>query len=123
MDEGGSAEARGAGSAGSVNKRRSGRTFCRPGPTVTASRASGCRSVTTGDVALPFRIGDDLKEMNSAELLMRYRDTGSDEAFTELVRRYTDLVFSVAKRRLGNAALAEEAAQVVFMRFAQVRPR
>src|SRR5687767_2062235 len=61
--------------------------------------------------------------MNSAELLTRYNQGGSEEPFGELVRRHADLVFSVAKRRLGSAALAEEAAQIVFMRLASSKPR
>jgi hypothetical protein len=73
--------------------------------------------------SLPFLSGDDLREMNSAELLAQYRDKGSEEAFAELVRSYTSLVFSVAWRRLGSAALAEEAAQAVFARFAQAKPK
>jgi RNA polymerase sigma factor (sigma-70 family) len=72
---------------------------------------------------LPFQIGADLREMNSAELLARYRDDTSEEAFAELVQRYADFVFSVAKRRLGRAELAEEAAQVVFLRLATTKPR
>jgi RNA polymerase sigma factor (sigma-70 family) len=61
--------------------------------------------------------------MNSAQLLTRFCKTGSNEAFTELVRRHSDLVFSIAKRRLGSAALAEEIAQVVFVRLARIRPQ
>ena len=61
--------------------------------------------------------------MNSAELLTRYSEGGSEEAFGELVRRHADLVFSVAKRRVSSAALAEEAAQIVFMRLASIKPR
>jgi len=38
------------------------------------------------------------------------------------MRRYTDLVFSVAKRRLGNVALAEEVTQTVFIRLAKAVP-
>lgn len=51
-------------------------------------------------------------------LLERFRDTRSDAAFTSLVRRYLPMVFEVARRRLGSAALAEEAAQCAFTRLA-----
>src|SRR5687767_8424691 len=60
--------------------------------------------------------------MNGTELLKQFREQRSEQAFAELVRRYTDLVFSVAKRRLNNAALAEEAAQSVFLRLANTAP-
>ena len=73
--------------------------------------------------ALLFCDGDDSGTMNSAELLARYREEGSEEAFAEIVRRYAGLVLSVAKRQLGSPALAEEAAQVVFARLAERGPR
>jgi hypothetical protein len=49
-----------------------------------------------------------IQVMKSDELLTAYRERGSEEAFAELVGRYTNLVYSVAVRRLGNSALAEE---------------
>lgn len=61
--------------------------------------------------------------MNGALLIAKYRDAGSEEAFADLVRGYTDFVFSVAKRRLQSAALAEEAVQEVFVRLARLKPR
>ncbi len=60
--------------------------------------------------------------MNGSELLRTFREQRSEQAFAELVRRYTDLVFSVAKRRLNNAALAEETTQSVFLRLAHTAP-
>jgi RNA polymerase sigma factor (sigma-70 family) len=60
--------------------------------------------------------------MNAADLLSEFRLRRSEAAFAELVRRFSDLVFSVAKRRLNNAALAEEAAQSVFLRLAKSAP-
>src|SRR5881396_3042738 len=52
--------------------------------------------------------------MQDAELLRDYITSGSDAAFTELVDRYVDFVYSTARRQLGDAQLAEEVAQVVF---------
>src|SRR5437870_6368643 len=57
--------------------------------------------------------------MNGADLLADYRRTGSEGAFSELVGRYTNLVYSIAKRRLSNGALAEEVTQTVFTRLAK----
>ena len=55
-------------------------------------------------------------EMNGPELLAAYKSRRSEDAFTELVRSYTNLVYSVAKRHLPEGALAEEATQTVFLR-------
>ena len=61
--------------------------------------------------------------MNEAELLLAFRKERSEEAFAELVRRYANLVYSVAKRRLANAALAEDITQIVFIRLAKSPPK
>jgi RNA polymerase sigma factor (sigma-70 family) len=61
--------------------------------------------------------------MNGPELLRQYREHGSENAFSELVRRFGDLVYSVAKRRLEQRAVAEEVAQTVFTRLAKAAPR
>ena len=58
--------------------------------------------------------------MNGADLLAEFRRTGAESAFGELVRRYTALVFSVAKRRLGNEAMAQDVVQTVFIRLASI---
>ena len=53
--------------------------------------------------------------IDDIELLRRYQDEGSNEAFADLVRRYIDLVFAVALRKVGgDAHLAQEVAQNVF---------
>jgi RNA polymerase sigma factor (sigma-70 family) len=61
--------------------------------------------------------------MNGTELLADFREHRSDGAFTELVRRYTNLVYAVASRRVANVALAQEATQLVFIRLAQAAPK
>ena len=60
--------------------------------------------------------------MNGTDLLADFRSTRSEGAFSELVRRYASLVYSVAKRRLSNGSLAEEVTQVVFTSFAHAAP-
>lgn len=48
------------------------------------------------------------------ELLRNYALQGSEEAFTELVRRHCDLVWAAARRVSGNADAAHDVAQMVF---------
>ena len=55
-----------------------------------------------------------------AELLRQYTVTGSEDAFTELVRRYLPLVYSAALRQVcGDQSLAKDVAQTVFVDLAR----
>src|SRR2546425_144532 len=50
-----------------------------------------------------------------AQLLRRYAEAGSESAFSELVSRHIDLVYSAALRQVGgDAHLAQDVAQTVF---------
>lgn len=60
--------------------------------------------------------------MNGIELLAEYRVARAESAFNELIRRYTNLVYSVAKRRVNDATLAQEVTQIVFIRLAKTPP-
>jgi len=61
--------------------------------------------------------------MDAAELLRRYVEDRSQEAFTELVRGNLDLVYSAALRQLdGDSHGAQEAAQAVFTDLARKAP-
>jgi RNA polymerase sigma factor (sigma-70 family) len=60
--------------------------------------------------------------MNATELLAEFRKSRAESAFSELVRRYTNLVYSVARRRLSDTSLVQEAVQTVFIRLARVVP-
>ncbi|MCI0540296.1 MAG: hypothetical protein L0Z50_34265, partial [Verrucomicrobiales bacterium] len=52
-----------------------------------------------------------------SELLGLYARTASEEAFSELVRRHLDLVYSAALRQVnGDTPLAQDVAQAVFAR-------
>jgi RNA polymerase sigma factor (sigma-70 family) len=60
----------------------------------------------------------------NSELLRRYVEESSEGAFTELVREHLKLVYSAALREMnGDAALAEEIAQLVFIQLAREAPR
>ncbi len=55
-----------------------------------------------------------MRTMSDWELLQNYLETRSEAAFTELVRRHIDWIYSVALRRVGDPQLAEEVVQSVF---------
>src|SRR2546430_17024464 len=48
-------------------------------------------------------------------LLRRYVDLGSQEAFSELVRRHLPWVHATCRKALGDRHTAEDAAQAVFI--------
>jgi RNA polymerase sigma factor (sigma-70 family) len=53
--------------------------------------------------------------MDDIELLQEYATSGSEAAFTGLVERHAGLVYSAALRQTGDASLAEEITQAVFI--------
>src|SRR5690348_8601500 len=61
--------------------------------------------------------------MNGTDILAEFRATRTEEAFSELARRYTNLVYSIAKRRVADMTLAQEVTQLVFIRLAKALPR
>jgi RNA polymerase sigma factor (sigma-70 family) len=52
-------------------------------------------------------------------LLMRYSREGAEDAFTEIVQRHLNLVYSVALRQVHSTQLAEEIAQSAFTELAR----
>src|SRR5262245_29410640 len=56
-----------------------------------------------------------MQEMDDNELLRRYADHNSEDAFAALVTRHLNLVYSVALRHVRNPHHAEEITQAVFV--------
>jgi RNA polymerase sigma factor (sigma-70 family) len=54
-------------------------------------------------------------KMDDATLLNAYLNTGSAEAFSAIVERYLDSVYSDANRLVGDPILAEDVTQAVFI--------
>jgi RNA polymerase sigma factor (sigma-70 family) len=62
-------------------------------------------------------------EQSDAELLSQYVRTRSEEAFAELASRHCDWVYSAARRRVGDAHLAQDVTQAVFLLLAEKAAR
>src|SRR6478672_3470531 len=52
---------------------------------------------------------------SDADLLRRYALSGAQEDLAALVHRYVDLVYSAARRQLGDAHAAQDVTQQVFV--------
>ena len=70
---------------------------------------------------------DDLSSNSAPEpaddlLLRRYSETGSEEAFSQLVYRHAAWVYHFCRRRLNDSHLAEDATQAVFLLLARKIP-
>jgi DNA-directed RNA polymerase specialized sigma24 family protein len=57
--------------------------------------------------------------MSDFELLRRYGREGCEEAFAALVGRHIDWVYGACRRQVGDAALAEDVTQAVFVTLAR----
>ncbi len=60
--------------------------------------------------------------MTDWQLLQQFTESDSQAAFAEICRRYTNLVYQVCRRELGESSLAEDAAQAVFLLLARKAP-
>lgn len=60
--------------------------------------------------------------VSDADLLRRFVREGKQAAFAELVTRYSGLVYSTCLRDVNNSAVAEDAAQAVFLLLARKAP-
>jgi RNA polymerase sigma factor (sigma-70 family) len=62
---------------------------------------------------------DEMQSKSDAQLLREYAERGADAAFTELVQRHTNLVYSAALRQMDSPDGAAEIAQRVFISLAR----
>jgi RNA polymerase sigma factor (sigma-70 family) len=60
-----------------------------------------------------------VNQSSDQDLLREYAQGGSEAAFSELTRRYVDLVYSAALRLVRDTALAEDISQSVFLALAR----
>ncbi len=60
-----------------------------------------------------------MREMEDMQLVQEYAARNSEEAFSALVARHLDLVYSSALRQVRNPEMAQEVAQAVFLLLAQ----
>src|ERR1041385_3458548 len=57
--------------------------------------------------------------MDDREALTQYAKTRSNDAFAQMVERHVDLVYSTARRALGDSHSADDATQAVFLILSQ----
>src|SRR4051812_23537878 len=62
------------------------------------------------------------REASDDDLLRRYSESGSEDAFSQLVYRHAGWVFNFCRRRLNDSHLAEDATQAVFLLLARKIP-
>ncbi|MEO5803416.1 MAG: sigma-70 family RNA polymerase sigma factor [Verrucomicrobiota bacterium] len=60
-----------------------------------------------------------MNDQSDSQLLHAYAESHSEAAFTELVRRHVDFVYSAARRMVCDPHLAEDVTQGVFVAFAR----
>ena len=70
------------------------------------SRRKGALQKTLSDFLWAGYLIGEMQPKSDAQLLREYAESGSESAFTELVTRHTDLVYSAALRQVPSSDLA-----------------
>lgn len=86
----------------------------------TATALAERRSVTENKVTPTAATGRkdpgcNVDQPSDEQLLIRYRETGDRELFSQLVQRYERELFNYLNRYMGNAEMAEDAFQATFL--------
>jgi RNA polymerase sigma factor (sigma-70 family) len=85
----------------------------------TAGSQAGTLPNTLSDFAQRGYLISEMQSNSDAQLLREYAESGAEAAFTEIVTRHTNLVFSAALRQVDSPDIAGEIAQCVFIDLAQ----
>jgi len=82
----------------------------------------GARTVlqnTLSDIAAGGYLTVEMQSKSDAQLLREYAEHGAETAFSEIVTRHTNLVYSAALRQVDSPDVAAEVAQSVFIGLAR----
>jgi RNA polymerase sigma factor (sigma-70 family) len=74
------------------------------------------------DLALAGCLINEMQNPSDAKLLAEYAQGRSEDAFSEIVTRHADLVYSTALRHINSTDLASEVTQTVFIDLARKSP-
>jgi RNA polymerase sigma factor (sigma-70 family) len=85
----------------------------------TREKCDSIKANTLSDLAATGYYVVEMHSNSDAQLLREYAEHGTEAAFTEVVTRNTNLVYSAALRQVNSPDIAAEVAQCVFVGLAQ----
>jgi uncharacterized protein (TIGR03435 family) len=75
----------------------------------------GCFLKNSVPFSAPADIYYQMPELDDIALVKQFAENGSEPAFAEIVSRHVNLVYSAARRKVGDAHAAQEISQAVFI--------